>query len=144
MKILKYTCIVGLALVAFTACEDNETKTTSQPTISNVSISPTAGLTYGDSIAVSASVSDEVTPLSTLDIQVIVADVEIYKKSIRTKGNSANVSAKFKLPFAANAEDNGEVTVKLQSINIDGFSTSQTETLQAARPILGDILYLVT
>lgn len=144
MKIFKYACIAGLVMVALAACEDDGTKTTSQPAISNLSIIPTTGLTYGDSIAVSATVSDEVTPLSTFDIQVIVADVEIYKQSIRTKGNNANVTAKFKLPFAANAEDNGEVTVKLQSINIDGFSTSQTETLHAARPILGDTLYLVT
>lgn len=144
MKILKYIGITGLAVALLTACDDDDSKRMSVPVMSNVTVTPQSGLTYGDSISVTASVADEITPLSTLEVQVIVADVEVYRQSIRTKGNASDTLTKFKLPFAANAENNGEVTIKLESINVDGYSVSQTETLHAARPALGATLYVIT
>jgi len=144
MKILKYIGTIALVTMFAVACDKDENPATSVPEMSNVSITPSSGLVYGDSITVTVTVSDAVTPLSTLEIQVIVSDVEVFTKSVRTKDNNATVSAKFELPFAANAEDNGEVVIKLESINIDGRSVVKTETLHAARPQLGSVLYLIT
>jgi len=144
MKILKYIGIIGLVAIMPVACDNKEEVQTSIPVISNVSVTPSTGLVYGDSIEVSATVSDDVTPLSTLEVQVIVADVEVYSESIRTKGNNAVVSSKFELPFAANAENNGEVRIKLESINVDGYSTTIIKTLQALRPSIGATLYIFT
>jgi hypothetical protein len=144
MKLLKYIGSIALATLFAAACNKNETPEITIPAISNVTITPSTGLVYGDSITVAATVNDPVTSLSTLEVKVIVSDVEVFSKSLRTKGNTATVSTKFELPFAANAENNGEVLIKLESINVDGGSVSQTQTLHAARPALGSTLYLFT
>ncbi len=92
-------------------------------------------ITYGDSITLEVSVSDQVTPLSTLEIMVVVNKEIVASESLRTKGNSSSVQRRYGIPFVANRPDNEAVKVYLSSINVDGFTTDTIlSTTTAMRP----------
>lgn len=80
-------------------------------------------ITYGDSITLHLGVSDNKTPLSTLEIKVVVNDEILASEIIRTKGNSASYSMKYSIPFVARMPDNADVEVHVKSINVEGYAT---------------------
>lgn len=143
MNYIKSAAILTLAALSFSACEkDKETTRQSTPVIEQSALSPQT-VTYGDSIMLSATVSDKVTPLSTLEVQLILNDELLSKASIRTKGNSTTVSRKFFIPFTANSVDNAPVESNLTLINVDGYEAKTTiSNIVAKRPVFSK-LYLV-
>ncbi len=102
-------------------------------------------ITYGDSITLSVTVSDEGTPLSTLEVQVVVNNEVIASESIRTKGNLATVSRRYGVPFVANRPEGASVKVYLSAINVDGHTTDMIlSTTTARRPVISDIWFVPT
>ena len=128
MKSLYKNLFLGLCVgsIFLTSCsEDEETRTKfshSTPVIESASISPSS-FVYGDSVTITAKVSDKVTPLSTLSLKMIVNDVLVAETEIRTPGNSSEVSAKFKVDFKSQLPDNANVEVQLTLINVEGDET---------------------
>ena len=130
----------------FASCQEAELRThfpISMPVFDNASVAENA-IVYGDSISLAVAVSDPLTPLSTLEIKVVVGDEIVYAEKIRTKGNSASYAQKFWIPFVAHMPHGAEVEVHLSAINIEG---SQKDTILlntiASRPEIPTV-YLVT
>lgn len=88
---------------------------------------------YGDTITVSVEVTDNVAPLSTLEIKVVVNDELIASESVRTKGNNASYTARYAVPFGPYMPDNAEVEVHLSSINVEGYHADTVLTNVIAR-----------
>lgn len=131
MKRININIILGLfALLALVSCEDKEGRTVfphSTPVIESASLNPTS-FVYGDSVTITAKVSDPVTPLSTLQLKMIVNDQVIATQIIRTKDYSTEVSAKFKVNYVPEVTDNGDVQVELSLINVEGDVTKGSIT----------------
>jgi hypothetical protein len=116
----------------------------SLPAITNASVLETEVM-YGDSITVSAEVSDAVTPLSTLEIKIVVNDVVVNKESVRTKGNSAAYSRRYQIPFGPYMPDGAAVEVHLSSINVEGNHTEQViATTTGIRPAIPQMYLVLT
>lgn len=101
-------------------------------------------IVYGDSITLNVSVSDK-TPLSTLEVKVLVNNELITRESIRTKGNSSEVTRRYGIPFVANRPDNIPVKVYLSSINVDGYTTDLIlQSTTTIRPVITDVWMVPT
>ncbi|MDD3078629.1 MAG: DUF5016 domain-containing protein [Paludibacter sp.] len=143
-NILKISLII-IAIVLF-SCKDEQLRVKypySLPEITDATVAETE-IMYGDSVSLTVGdITDNVTPLSTLEIRVVVNDVIITKESVRTKGNSASYSAKYQIPFGPYMPDNADVEVYLSAINVEGNHTDQVvSTAKVRRPEIPQ-LYLV-
>ena len=114
-----------VAILLFASCEKDNSVRHSTPIISSASFASQT-VNYGDSILFTASVSDPITPLSTLKVQLMIGDSVVSTNIIRTKGNTASVSQKMYIPYSKNAVNNAQLTANLLLTNIDGFTVSQT------------------
>jgi hypothetical protein len=145
MKKIAKIFLFTLASVYLVSCQKDEHLVTypeSYPVFDQAEVSETT-ITYGDSITVSVGISDKGTPLSTLEVQVVLNNELLTSESIRTKGNNAEVTRRYGVPFVANRPDNAIVKVYLSSINVDGFTTDTIlKTTTAMRPEIKD-LYIV-
>ena len=100
-------------------------------------------ITYGDSITVNATVSDNGTPLSTLEVGVVVNNEVVASESVRTKGNSSTINQKYLVPFVANRTDNAPIKVYLSSINVDGYHTDTIlNTTIGKRPVISEVWFI--
>jgi hypothetical protein len=134
--------LVALAAMLTTCKKDAPYLVTypkSLPLITNAQVAEST-ITYGDSINISVSVSDKLTPLSTLQIQVVVNSEVVVAETVRTKGSEATVTRKYGVPFVANRPNNADVKVYLSSINVDGWITDTIiSTCKAKRPLINGI-----
>ena len=121
---------------------------TSTPKIDTAIVTETL-LTYGDtihgdSIHLKVAVSDNVAPLSTLKVRVIVSFQndnikiinQIISETIRTKGNASSIKRAYRIPFGPNCPDNADVQVYLTETNVSGITKdSIVSTTKAKRPL---------
>ncbi|NDV78596.1 DUF5016 domain-containing protein [Dysgonomonas sp. 511] len=146
MNFIYKTIICGiLATFLFASCEEKDERTVfshSTPVIESAAINPSA-FVYGDSITITAKVSDPATPLSTLEMKMIVNDVLVATQSIRTAGNSAEVSRKFKVANVAELPEDADVEILLTLINVEGDKTTGTITGVKGKRTYFDKLYAV-
>jgi hypothetical protein len=97
-------------------------------------------VTYGDSISLDVTLSDEITPLSTLEIQVVLNNEAILVESIRTRDNTSEIHRRYKVPFGPGMSDNVPLKVYLTSINVDGFTTDMIiNTTTVQRPVINEL-----
>jgi len=138
--------IPALIAIVMVSCRPDQHLVTypkSYPTIEIAEETPDL-ITYGDSIAISVTVSDK-TPLSTLEVTVAVNNDVVTTETIRTKGESATVDRKYGVPFVPNRPDNEPVKVYLSSINVDGWTTDTIlSTTIAKRPVIKEIWVVPT
>lgn len=121
-KIFNKSILGLLAVLLLVSCRQEELRVrfpASMPVFDSISVAENA-IVYGDSISLSLGVSDPLTPLSTLEIKVVVNDEIIASESIRTKGYSAAYTQRYGVPFVAHMPDGAEVEVHVSSINIEG------------------------
>jgi len=146
MKSIYKTIFLGLLTCIFLAsCEEEDERVVfphSTPVIESVSVNPTS-FAYGDSVTITAKVSDPATPLSTMEVKMIVNDVLIANTSFRTPGNSAEVTHKFKIAYTAELPENADVNVMLSLINAEGDKTEGTIPGLKGKRTYYDKLYLV-
>lgn len=137
----------ALLLVILTSCKKDNILVTypeSYPVIDNAEVIETS-IIYGDSITLNVSISDKTTPLSTLEVQVVVNNEAVSRESIRTKGNSSTVTRRYCIPFVANRPDNEDVKVYLSSINVDGYETDTIlNSTKASRPEISELWLVPT
>lgn len=146
MKKLVKTVIFGLLAIFLASCQEDSLRThfpTSMPAFDSVHVAEDA-IMYGDSISLSVGVSDRLTPLSTLEIKIVVGDEIVATESVRTKGLSSTFTKKYWIPFVAHMPHGANVEVHLSTINVEG--THRDTIIQntiASRPAIPTI-YLVT
>ena len=146
MKKLFKVILIALVTISMISCKNDEQLVTypkSFPTIEIAQVDE-ATITYGDSISLTVSVSDK-TPLSTLEVQVVVNNEIVVTESIRTKGKISTISRRYDIPFVPNRPDNEPVKVYLSSINVDGWTTDTIlSTTIAKRPVINEIWLVPT
>lgn len=129
----------------FSSCEENAERKEfphSTPVIESVEINPTS-LVYGEQVTVKAKVSDPVTPLSTLAIRMIVNDMLIAEKEVRTKDLNAEIEETIDLAFTSQLPEDADIEVRLLLTNVEGDITQQmVEGIKGKRPYY-EALYLV-
>ncbi len=140
-KWINLTLTVFLTFILVTCKDDRKLVTypESYPVFEEARVDqPT--ITYGDSISMTVTVSDEVTPLSTLEVQVVVNKEVVTSESIRTAGHSSTVEREYVIPFVAKRPNNEPVKIYLSSINVDGYTTDTilANTI-ALRPEIKDL-----
>lgn len=147
MKKITKIFLIALASAYMISCQNDEHLVTypeSFPVFDQAEVDESI-ITYGDSITVSVGISDKGTPLSTLEIQVVLNNELLTSESIRTKGNSAEVTRRYGVPFVANRPDNASVKVYLSSINVDGYTTDTIlRTTTAMRPEIKELWIVPT
>jgi hypothetical protein len=136
--------LVAVATIWLISCKNEDQLVTypkSFPTIEVAQVEQTT-ITYGDSISLTVTISDD-TPLSTLEVQVVVNNEVVTSESIRTKGKSSTINRRYYIPFVANRPDNEPVKVYLSSINVDGWTTDTIINTTVARRPEMDQIWLV-
>lgn len=131
-----------IILLAFLfACNNKEENQASIPTIDNITLVSNI-VNIPDTLYFDAIVSDYITPLSTLEVSIVVNNNKVVEKSIRTKGNQVQlVKESIALPFLANIPE-GKAKVVFTLINIDGFEQIKEIDIDIKRPILPSKLYI--
>ena len=137
--------LLGLfALLSLGGCDKEEARF-STPVIESVTIHNGTSITIPGALEISAEVSDKVTPLSTLEIEVKNSSGTLLTKSVRTKGNKASVSKEtIDFPFLPNIKEGEEIEIVCTLINVDGHEDVQTKKIRVVRPQLPDVLYMLT
>lgn len=146
MKTILKTLLFGILVSVLASCQEDALRThfaASMPRFDSVSVAENA-IVYGDSISLSVGVSDPLTPLSTLEIKVVVGDEIIATESVRTKGLHSAYTKKYSIPFVAHMPEGAQVEVHLSSINVEGThcDTILVNTIASRPPI--PTIYLVT
>ncbi len=143
-KFFRLILIILLTSILVTCKDDRKLVTypKSFPTYDQAQVEE-AEITYGDSITLSVVVSDAVTPLSTLEILVVVNNDVITSESVRTKGNNSTVERRYGIPFKARRPDNTAVKVYLSSINVDGYTADTIlSSTVVKRPVIDELWFV--
>ncbi|PWD99755.1 hypothetical protein [Marinilabilia rubra] len=144
-SLFKYFLIAGIFTLAFASCEEDEygPRKESTPVIESAAVTP-PGFTFGDSITLTASVSDPATELTNLTYEVVSANRVVSSGEILLAGESDVVSKNVFVSLLPNQEDNSDVHVNLVAHNIlKGTSSYQIDGLTGNRPEFNQ-LYMVT
>ncbi|MDR1983494.1 MAG: hypothetical protein LBQ28_01520 [Prevotellaceae bacterium] len=123
----KILSLCAFSILFFASCEkdeDNNPITSSIPVIEEASITPTT-FTFGDSVTITATVSDAIKTLSSLDVQTIVNGRVIPLQKILLDGNSAVINEKIFVPLVNNIADNTSVTFVLKLTNNKNVSSTK-------------------
>jgi hypothetical protein len=127
------------ALLLAASCDDNrygDPPQPSVPVITSAEITP-ASFTYGDSVTITAAVSDPEIALSTLAVSLVVDNktVPVTVLDLRTGETSANVSAKIFIPLVDNMPDNAPINFVLTLTNTrTGVATRELTGFTGKRP----------
>ena len=149
-NIIKIT-LLSLVAFVFAACQQDQLMVeypASTPKIDSALVKETL-LTYGDSIHgdsihVRVTVSDNVTPLSTLKLYVVVSlknervnfTDTVISETFRTKGNTSSIKRAYRIPFVANKPDDADIQVHLTETNVSGFvKDTIVSTTKGKRPL---------
>lgn len=141
-KILFMTGIISLLLIS---CNDDEygPRKESTPVFESAGMSPSS-FTFGDSVTLTAKITDPATTLTTLVYEIVSENRVISSGEIPIGGDSYEVSHAIFVPLLNNQADNSEVQVNLVARNIlKGFASTQITGLTGNRPVYQQ-LYLVT
>ncbi len=137
---------LSTVLILMGSCKDEELRVKyaeSYPTFDKCVVLEDS-ITYGDSITLDVELSDSKTPLSTMQIKVVVNDEIIASEVIRTKGNNSTYTNKYHIPFQPRMPHMAEVEVHLKSINVEGFETDTIIFNTKAHRILFPKIWFVT
>ncbi|MFV0590409.1 MAG: hypothetical protein ACK5M7_03415 [Draconibacterium sp.] len=143
-SIYKIFMMIGVAALFFVSCEDEYgPRKESIPVFESATVSP-ATFIFGDSITLSATISDPATMLTTLSYQVVSAGRVITSGEIPLNGDTYEVAQNIFVPLLNNQEDNADVAVNLVATNVlKGSETNQVSGLTGNRPDYNQ-LFLVT
>jgi hypothetical protein len=139
-KQLIFSTIAAACL--FASCNDNDFGETgyTNPAFEAATVAST--VVMGDSIAVSATVTDPGTNLKTLTAEVYAGDVLLTSKSFFIGNKQAEVDSKVKVPLGKAIDEGAQLTVKLVAANMMNRTAERSFTVTASRPNITK-LYLV-
>jgi len=138
----KFLISVMLLVNAITGCRDfdySEIIPTTVPVIENISFNPSTGLQYGDSVTISASLSDKIQ-LSTLEVSIEINSEIVSSSVFRTKGTTVTWNGKMYIPLIKGVND-GPVRFRFTLTNVQGGTSSEEQEVNVVRPDFNE-LYL--
>ncbi|MDR3285916.1 MAG: DUF5016 domain-containing protein [Prevotellaceae bacterium] len=127
--------LCALSILFFTACEkDEDAIPNSVPVIETASITPNT-FTFGDSVTITAKISDAIKSLSVLDVQAIINGRTVSIQKILLDGNIAQVNQKIFIPLIDNVSDNTPVSFVLKAANSkNSLATTELTGFTGNRP----------
>ncbi len=138
--------LLGLTVCWMVSCSEEDGRVKypySCPEISGLQFSTGDKTPAADSLYFSMKIHDPKTPLSTLEVKLIVDETLISSQSIRIKETDASIVEKgIYIPFAAGLGENQKAKVILTAINVEGNEAIQTFDFHIARPQIPEVLYL--
>ena len=138
--------LLGLTVCWLAACSEEDGRVKypySCPELSGLQFSTTDQTPAADSLYFSVKIHDPETPLSTLEVKLMVGETLVSSQSIRTKGTDVSIVEKgIYIPFEADLEENQEAKVVLTAINVEGSEVTQTFDFHIVRPQIPEVLYL--
>ncbi|HHU96811.1 MAG TPA: hypothetical protein GXX67_06055 [Petrimonas sp.] len=141
----KTVIIVGAMTLLLVSCKNDDygPRKESVPLIEAAAVTPSS-FTFGDSITLTATVSDPLTTLTMLSYEVVAGDRTLTSGEIPIGGTEQKVSQSLFIPLLNNQPDNAEMHVNLLATNtLKGEATHQVTGLTGKRPVYGQ-LYLIT
>ena len=145
MKTLFFKILSAIICLAiFSSCEEedkrkvfpNSTPVIEEAKAVSVNSSNQAIVFAGDSINISAKVSDTKTPLSTLSIKIVMGNRLIKNEKFRTKGREAEVNERFKIPFISELKDGMIPEIFFILENVEGDISQYKLTSQQSLEIM--------
>ena len=135
-----------IALLALASCNRNEDRYGdpgyTNPVIENLAVSPST-FNFGDTVTVTANVSDPGTNLYKADISIYAGDQLIGTHSLFVGGTSGQINESVFVPMVANLSNNSAITFKTVLSNLTKRTAEQSVTgLTGNRPHFPQ-LYLV-
>lgn len=141
----KILLMTGVFALLFISCNDDEygPRKESTPVIESASVTP-AAFTFGDSITLTARITDPETNLSGLAYEIISNNRILASGEIPIGGASHDVAQSIFVPLLSSQADNADVQVNLIARNVlKGTASHQITGLTGKRPVYNQ-LYLVT
>ena len=145
MKARKFIPAIAFLITSFVACEKKEDiKPSSTPIIESLTVKTTGNIILNDSLYFDIKGNDPKRPLSTLEVTLTANEIVLDKKSIRTKGMTADLkNISLFVPFNPYIATGENLVLNFTLINVDGAETHQQKVLKAQRPELPDKLFLL-
>lgn len=142
--IYKLFIITGIIALFFSSCEDEfGPRKESTPVIESATVTPES-FTFGDSITLTARITDPATMLTTLFYEVESDGRMLASGEIPLVGDDYEVTQSVFVPLQSNQADNAAAQVNLVVRNIlKGTSSLEITGLTGKRPAFNQ-LYLVT
>lgn len=143
-SIYKILIALGTIALMFQSCEDEYgPRKESTPIFESAAANPTT-FTFGDSITLTAKISDPATRLTALYYEIISGEKVITSGVIPLDEKIADISEAIYIPLMSNQSDNSEITINLTAKNIlKGTATHKVSGITGKRPAY-NLLYLVT
>ncbi|GHV21977.1 hypothetical protein FACS1894174_06080 [Bacteroidia bacterium] len=141
--IYKIGGIALLSLCLFTQCDKEDDYTVSKPEIKSAAITPTT-FSYGDTVRLTAQVSDADARLAALNIDIVVDNRVIAVQSVPLSTNQEEINVPVFIPLVADLPDKTEVKINLRARNLlKGETSHEIGSLTGERAYYNR-LYLVT
>ncbi|KJF42824.1 hypothetical protein [Draconibacterium sediminis] len=140
----KIFILTGIVALLFASCEDEYgPRKESTPFIEAATVSPSS-FTFGDSITLSARITDPATMLTSLAYELVSEGRTVVSGEIPLAGDDYEVEQAIYVPLLADQADNSAVQIKLEARNVlKGSVSTEITELTGNRPIYSR-LYLVT
>ena len=128
----------------FAGCEEEYgPRKESQPVIESATVEP-VNFTFGDSVTLTARITDPATMLTSLSYEVISGNRVISAGETPLSGSDFEVSQSVFVPLLINQDDNADVKMVLKATNVlKGSTTHEITGMKGSRPGYGQ-LFLVT
>lgn len=142
-SIYKFFILSGVIGLLFASCEDEYgARKESTPVIESATVSPLS-FAFGDSITISARITDPATMLTALDYEVVSEGRIVAAGEIPIAGEESDIEQSVFVPLMENQEDNSSVQVNLTAHNVlKGTSYYEITELTGNRPVFSS-LFLV-
>ena len=136
---MKKIVYIALAVLLMASCQPSHYRTVypaGQPQLK--ATMQTQHVVYGsDSIAFDVEITEKETPLSQLQVKVMVGLQVVATELIRTKDLAYSAQLKYAVPFGPNMPEGEEVKVYLTATNVEGTATSLILTgCKGSRPAI--------
>lgn len=131
-------------ILSMASCDDKYgSRKESTPVIESATITPVS-FTFGDSVLLSAKVTDPATNLYLLNYEVISGGKTIASGNVPLEGSTANISKNIFVPLVSGQEDNAPVKIAVTVSNVfKTVAVNEISGITGKRPHYGQ-LYLVT
>lgn len=117
----KYLIIIFIGLMALTGCQQKQFREVFPE--GNVQLQAQMlqeSIVFGDSVSFSVTIDETQTPLSTLQIKIVVGTNVVASEQVRTKDYHYANTFTYAVPFGPNMEEGEAIKVLLTATNVEG------------------------
>lgn len=114
----------------------------STPSFDKAEVTQTV-INFGDDIDLQITVSDLITPLFAVKVNVIIENKSVISTTIATSGNTSNFHCRYRIPLVEQAKENTDIKISLTSTNIAGYSKDTVFSTTKANRLPMPDLYIV-